>query len=359
MNHFAKIRSALASGGLDAIVLWRRPNRFYASGFDSLGSADGMCLITADETYYWTDGRYIEAAHSQVKDAVIGLVDREHTYEDLLGEAAKRHNLHTVGYEEADLTVADFRRLEKTLPESRLVPASKLMTTLRSVKDAEELARMRRAQEIAESALQEVLNDIRPGVSERFLAARFIFLMRCAGAENVSFDPITISGKNTSLPHGVPSDKLVEDGDFVTMDFGALYQGYCSDTTRTVAVGHATDEMQKVYNIVLEAQKAGIAAAKAGVTGVAVDGAARAVIEKAGYGPAFSHGFGHGVGVEIHENPNANFGNPDPLPAGAVISAEPGIYLAGRFGVRIEDVVIIGEGGCEDITRAPKELMIL
>ena len=175
----------------------------------------------------------------------------------------------------------------------------------------------------------------------------------------MSFDPIVASGPNGSMPHAVPTDRKIQDGDFVTMDFGCIYQGYCSDMTRTVAVGHVTEEMEKVYNVVLQAQLAGIAAAKAGATGHDVDAAARKVIEDAGYGPYFGHSFGHSVGVEIHEGPNATPSNDKPLPAGAVISAEPGIYLPGKLGVRIEDVLYLTPEGCQNLTLAPKELVIL
>ena len=179
------------------------------------------------------------------------------------------------------------------------------------------------------------------------------------GAQGLSFDPIVVSGPNSSMPHGVAGDRVIREGDFVTMDFGVLYQGYCSDTTRTVAVGYATEEMKKVYNVVLQAQLAGIAATRAGATGAEIDGAARNVIVDAGYGEYFGHSYGHSLGLEIHEAPNLSFRNPDPIPAGAVCSAEPGIYLPGKFGVRIEDVTIVGPDGCEDITNLPKDLLIL
>ena len=203
------------------------------------------------------------------------------------------------------------------------------------------------------------MKEIRPGVSEKEIAARILYLMLHYGAEDKSFDPIVVSGPNGSLPHGVPSEKLIQAGEFVTMDIGCKFSGYCSDMTRTVAVGHVTDEMRTVYETVLKAQRAGIAAAKGGMTGHDVDAAARNVIEAAGYGPYFGHSFGHSVGVEIHENPNATPSNDQPLPVGTVVSAEPGIYLPGKLGVRIEDVIILTEDGCRDITLAPKELIIL
>ena len=358
MNHVESIRAALAPAGLDGILLTCRANRFYAVGYDSMGT-DGVCLITKDDAWYWTDGRYIEAARRAIDGARVGLTDRASPYGLLVSAAVRRCGVRRLGFDDGYKTVADYDRWPKDLPGCQLVPATALLAGLRARKDPEELARMVRAQRIAEEALTEVLNDIRPGVTEAFLAARLIFLMRTRGASDVSFEPIVLSGANTSVPHGVPTEKAVADGDFFTMDFGAVYGGYCSDMTRTVAVGHATDEMHRVYGTVLAAQKAGIAAARAGVTGREVDRAARSVIEAAGYGAAFSHSFGHSLGVEIHESPNASPGNDQTLPDGCVISAEPGIYLEGRFGVRIEDVLHLNRDGCDDLTLAPKELLIL
>lgn len=357
MNHIAAIQAALGPADLDAVFLTCRANRFYAAGFDSYDT-DGACLITPDHAFYWTDGRYIEAAGKAISGAEVGLTDRANPYEKLAADAVKRFSIRRLGFDEAAMTVADHGRYQKALA-CELVPASALMTSLRAVKDEAELAVMAQAQAIAEKAYLELLNDIRPGVTEKFLAARLTFLMLSGGAENVSFDPIVVSGANTSLPHGVPTEKAVADGDFVTLDFGALYHGYCSDTTRTVAVGSVTDEMTRVYETVLAAQKAGIAAARAGISGKDLDGAARAVIEEAGYGKYFTHSFGHSLGVEIHEAPNASPANEKPLPAGAVVSAEPGIYLPGRFGVRIEDVLVLRDGGCDDLTHLDKKLLVL
>jgi Xaa-Pro aminopeptidase len=279
-------------------------------------------------------------------------------YGVLVEEVIREEGLKKIGFEDAYMTVQEHQRYSKAL-SCELIPAADLLWQLRAVKTEAEVELMESAQRIAERALEEILNEIRPGVAEREIAARIQYLMLHYGAENMSFDPIVVSGPNTSLPHGVPGDRLICEGDFVTMDFGCIYHGYCSDMTRTVAVGRATDEMREIYDTVLAAQLAGIAAAKAGVTGKAVDGAARAVIEAAGYGEYFGHSFGHGVGVEIHESPNASPMNEQPLPAGAVISAEPGIYLPGKMGVRIEDVIVLTEDGCRNLTRAPKELLIL
>ena len=357
MNHFAKIAAQLESHDLDGMLLTNEANRFYASGFHTAGT-DGMALVTRERCYYFTDSRYTEAAQRHVQGADIQEVAAGRGYSVLLKEAVQRHHIRRLGFEDAYMTVREHGLYAKALP-CQLVPAADLLADLRAVKDPEELEILISAQRIAEKALADILNEIRPGVTEKEIAARLQYLMLHYGAEDKSFDPIVVSGPNGSLPHGVPSEKVIQAGEFVTMDFGCVYRGYCSDMTRTVAVGSVTDEMRRVYDTVLAAQLAGIAAAKAGATGRAVDGAARDVIEQAGYGPYFGHSFGHGVGVEIHEGPNATPSNGKPLPVGAVISAEPGIYLPGKLGVRIEDVLYLTEDGCQNLTLAPKELLVL
>lgn len=357
MNHFKKIAAALEAHQLDAVLLTCEANRFYASGFHSSGT-DGIALVTRNRNYYFTDSRYTEAAGRHVQDAQIREANREHPYSALINAVIETEHITRMGYEDEYMTAADFRRFSEKL-HCELVPATELLWTLRAVKDQAELECMIQAQRIAEKALADILGEIRPGITEKEIAALLLYKMLHYGAEDKSFDPIVVSGANGSLPHGVPSEKPIQAGEFVTMDFGCKFGGYCSDMTRTVAVGHVTEEMETVYNTVLKAQLAGIAAAKAGVTGAAVDGAARRVIADAGYGPYFGHSFGHSVGVEIHENPNATPSNSKPLPAGVVISAEPGIYLPGKLGVRIEDVIVITEQGCQNITLASKELLIL
>ena len=357
MNHFQQIADRLKQYGLDAMLLTGEANRFYASGFHSSGS-DGVALVTRDKFYYFTDSRYTEAAGRHVRNAEIREIGRGRGYSVLIGEVIAAHGIHRMGFEESYMTVQDHEAYRAAL-SCELVPAAALLRELRSVKDDVEIDQLIAAQRIAERALEDILREIRPGVAEKEIAARLEYLMLHYGAEQMSFDPIVVSGPNGSLPHGVPGEREIQSGEFVTMDFGCVKGGYCSDMTRTVAVGFATEEMRRVYDTVLTAQEAGIASAKAGVSGAEVDGAARKVITEAGYGEYFGHSFGHGVGVEIHEFPNASPLNSKPLPAGAVLSAEPGIYLPGLLGVRIEDVIVICEDGCADITRAPKELIIL
>ena len=354
MNHIKQIAAKLPEYGLDAMLVTSEPGEFYAVGFHG----EGVALITADESWYYTDSRYIEAAGEQVQADHVAMPEQGRNYRATIDALAKEHGLKKIGFEEDYMTVSAHQLWSEGV-EAELLPASSLMGTLRASKDAEEVEAMKAAQTIAEQALEETLKSLKVGVTEKEIAALLEYNMIRFGAEKKSFDTIIASGPNSSKPHAVPSLRKIQEGDFVTIDFGCVVNGYCSDTTRTVAVGQPTEEMRKVYDTVLQAQLAGIAAAKAGVTGKEIDGAARKVIEDAGYGEYFGHSFGHSLGIEIHESPNAAPSNPDPMPVGAVISAEPGIYLPGKFGVRIEDVLILNDEGCENITKYPKELIIL
>lgn len=350
-----QIRSALRAQGVDAIVLSDEKNRRYATGFHSTA---GVVYVSQKQAAFYTDFRYVEAAITQAQGVSVREITGGRSYAGVINELLEEDGAQQIALEDDCLTHADYLRWEKSLCVPA-VPQADLMNRLRTVKNREALDKIIAAQRIAERALAEVLNEIKPGVPEREIAARLTYLMLHYGAENMSFDPIVVSGANSSKPHGVPSDKPIAAGEFVTMDFGCIYDGYCSDMTRTVAVGHVTDEMRRVYETVLAAQEAGIAAARAGVTGASVDGAARRVIADAGYGDCFGHGFGHGVGLFIHEAPTASPRGEQILPAGAVLTAEPGIYLPGRFGVRIEDMLYLTETGCENLTRAEKQLIVL
>ena len=346
---------SLLNGEVDGLLLTSRYSRHYGAEFDI---AEGVAIVTRAGCRYFTDSRYIESAESNLKGFEVLMTDRQHTPFQRLNDAIADFGVNTLGYEEDYLTVAELQGYEKNL-NAKLVPFNKPIFDFRASKEEWEIDLMKKAQAITDKAFEEVLPRIRVGMSELELQAELIYCMYKNGGTGLAFDPIVVSGPNTSLPHGVAGERKIQAGDFVTMDFGASYMGYCADMTRTVAVGFATEEMKKVYSIVLEAQNSAIAATKAGVTGAYVDGVARKVIEDAGFGENFGHGYGHSLGLEIHEAPNMNTRNQEPLPAMAVCSAEPGIYLPGKFGVRIEDVTILTEDGAIDITASPKKLIIV
>ena len=346
---------ALLNDEVDGLLLTSRYSRYYGAEYVI---AEGVAVVSKAGCRYFTESRYIEAAQKGLKGFEVIMVDREYPYRVLLNKAIVDFGITALGYEEAYLTVAEFLHYEKVL-EAKLVPFHEKIYGLRAVKEEWELDLMRKAQDITDAAFADVVKRIRVGMSEKELQAELIYCLLKNGADGLSFDPIVVSGPNTSLPHGVACERVIQEGDFVTMDFGALYMGYCADMTRTVAVGYATEEMKKVYNTVLEAQLAGLAASRAGVPGEAIDGAARKVISDAGYGEYFGHGYGHSLGLEIHENPSPNSRNAEPMPAGSVASAEPGIYLPGKFGVRIEDTCVYLEDGIEILTHSPKNLIIV
>ena len=354
MNHFGKIAQQLSAHGLDAMLVTSAPGEFYAAGFHG----EGMAVVTPAQTWYSTDSRYIEAAGQLVKDAQVGMIRTGQTYRQLAQDIVSAQGIRRLGFEDNYMSVAEYSQWKEEV-RAELVPASEILDLLRMVKDEEELAAMKEAQRVTDEAFSEILNDIKPGVAECEIAAKLTYLMARKGAERNSFDPIVACGANGSKPHAIPSQALIQKGQFVTMDFGCVVGGYCSDMTRTVAVGQPTDEMKFVYDTVLKAQLAGIAAAHGGVTGAEIHNIGAKIIADAGYGDYFGHGFGHSLGIEIHENPRFSPLWDKVIPAGACLSAEPGIYLPGKFGVRIEDVIMLTDDGCIDITRSPKELIIL
>ena len=356
MNNVQRIREKLVSSGLDAVLITDEKNQRYATGF---AFTDGAVLVTKKSAYLFTDSRYIEAAQKSVDDSIsLRLFGAGKRLSALIKDALDAEKIEKLGGEEMTLSYGAYSAYEKLFGRA-LVPSQHIFTSLRAAKTDEEQKYMREAQAIAEKALIDVLGMIKVGITERDIAAEITYRLLRHGGEGNSFDPIAVTGANSSMPHGVPGDTPVKAGDFITMDFGCIKNGYCSDMTRTVAVGFATDEMKNVYDIVLRAQNEGIKTARAGVTGAEIDGAARKVISDAGYGEYFGHSFGHSLGLDIHESPAAAPSVQTPMPVGAVISAEPGIYLPDKFGVRIEDVLILGEGGCENITHAKKELIII
>jgi len=356
MSNLERLKHRIAAEGLDAVLLLNPDNRYFATGFHS---SAGAVIATAKDAWFLTDSRYIEAATEAAAGRYhVLLHTAQHPMNDMIKAILAEQNVSRVGGESTRLSYEEYVTYEQLLGV-KMIGCQDMLDELRAQKNPQELALMQKAQDITDEAFAHILTVIRPGMTEKQLAAELVYAMMIRGAEKVSFDPIVVAGHRSSMPHGVPSDNVICEGDFVTMDFGCMYGGYCSDMTRTVAVGYATEEMRKVYDTVLQAQLAGLAVSKAGVLGCDVDKAARDVIEAAGYGEYFGHGYGHSLGLEIHEAPYASPTGKKPMPLNCVCSAEPGIYLPGKFGVRIEDTAIFREDGVEILTKSPKELIIV
>ncbi len=344
-------------GVSDAALIFSEINRLYYTSFPS---SDGCLLVCADGfARFWTDSRYTEAAGKCI--TACDVCDSTNLSEQLKEIFAER-NIKTVSIEADRMTVSEFKKLAADLPDVVLDDSSALTKCIESqrlVKTEEELQYILAAQKIAEEAFDYILGEIKVGKTEKEIQLALDYYMLSHGADALSFETICVSGANSSMPHGVPTDKKIEDGDFLTMDYGAVVNGYHSDMTRTVFVGTPTEEQKKVYETVLAAQSASLDALKDGVSGFDADKAGRDIIVAAGYGKNFGHGTGHGVGVEIHEEPRLSPKSEHILHTGHVVTVEPGIYLPGKFGVRIEDMAVITADGYRNLTNCPKELLCL
>ena len=339
----------------DCAVITDDTDRRYFTG---MKSSAGTLLVFSDAAYLIIDSRYIEKARKTVTSCEVILQTK--LYEQI-GELIEKHEAVRASVNTSKTTVAQLNELSRKL-SCELDDSDELSETIsaiRAVKNGEELEKMIAAQRIAEQGFEHMLGFIRPGRTEKELQLELDFFMLSHGAEALSFDTIALTGKNTSMPHGVPGDTPVRDGDFVLFDFGAVVDGYHSDMTRTVCVGQPTDEMRKVYDTVLSAQLAGLAAVRDGIAAKDLDAIARKVISDAGYGEYFGHSLGHGVGMDIHEAPFASPSSIEIITSDMVVTVEPGIYIPDKFGVRIEDFVAVRDDGCFNMTGAPKELIIL
>lgn len=338
-----------------AALIYTPVNRKYLTGFQS---SLGYLFVTNEKAVLFLDGRYYLAATQIVKNAKLVLLSK---FSDQLCQLVKQENVGTILLEN-EISIGTANRFKSILPDTQFVTDGSLserLTSYRSIKDEEEIECIKAAQRIAEKAFIEVLNFVRVGVTEKRLAAELEYKMAIFGSQRPAFETIAISGSRTAMPHGVPTDKEIEKGDFVTFDFGAVIDGYCSDMTRTVAVGFATDEMQKVYNTVLEANIAVEKEIRPNMTCKEADLIARQVIEKAGYKDNFTHSTGHSLGLEIHESPSLSPNSDEILRVGNIVTDEPGIYLDGKFGVRIEDMLLITEQGADNLTLCDKKLIIV
>lgn len=355
MTRLEKLMKTLPDGA-DCALITSEVNRRYFSG---MKSSAGTLAVFREKAYLIIDFRYYEKACATVK--VCEVILQEKLSEQLKDLFAK-HGAKTAAVDSQNMTLFELSRFKKLLPAVEFDISDALsdgITALRGIKAPDEIEKICKAQRIAEKAFENALNFIKPGITERELALMLDYCMLESGAEAISFDTIALFGKNSSLPHGVPLEKTLADGEFILMDFGAVYEGYHSDMTRTVCLGKPDDEMRKVYAIVLEAQRAALNGAKAGIKGSELDKLARDVIAANGCGKEFGHSLGHGVGMEIHEFPTASPISQTVLQENMVVTVEPGIYLSGKFGVRIEDFVVIRADGCDNLTKAPKELLCL
>lgn len=342
---------------VDGALITSTVNRHYFTG---LRSSAGVLLVTRKGCSALLDFRYIEVARRTIQSCEVILQEK---LEEQLPQLVKKYGVRRLALETTYQTIGEMNRFQKLLPEVELLTGEEVDKTilqLRRVKDEEEIGHIRDAQAITDKSFSEMLDVIKAGMTERQVAAELEYRLKKNGADGLAFATIAVAGPNSSMPHGVPGDRPLQAGDFLTLDFGAASAGYCSDMTRTVAIGHVTEEMEKVYNLVLEAQLASIAKIAPGVPCVEVDAAARDLIYGAGYEGCFGHGTGHSLGLQIHEDPRFSTTAGEAVcQPGIVMSVEPGVYLSGRFGCRIEDIALITDTGCEVLTHSPKELIVL
>lgn len=353
MTKLIKLREGMKKKGIDALLVTSPYNLRYVSNFTG---TTGISVITLDNAYFVTDFRYTE----QVAAQAIGfeIITNVGPIYDEVAKLVDEKNIQNLGFEQDFVTFSTFELLEQII-SSELIPVKGLIEELREVKDETEIETIKKACSISDSAFKFILGEIKPGMTEIEVANLLDFHMRGLGATGVSFETIVASGIRSAMPHGVASHKKIETGDFVTIDFGCYYEGYVSDMTRTISVGEPSEKLKEIYAITLEAQLKVIDAAKPGMSGVQLDAVARDHIASYGYGEAFGHSTGHGIGLEIHEGPNVSRLAEKRFIPGNVITNEPGIYLPGIGGVRIEDDLVITETGNEVITHSPKELIIL
>ncbi|OIQ07735.1 aminopeptidase YpdF [Moorella thermoacetica] len=357
-SRLTRLRELMEREGITALWVHQDENRRYLSGFTG---DSGTLLITPTAQYLLTDGRFTEQAREEAPDFQI--IDLgPHPWEQL-GQTLAAAGVEKLFFEAEHLTYATYEEfLEKARDWPRpvsLAPVKGLVARLRQVKDAEEIAVLEKAIAIADAGYNHLLSILRPGLTERDIALELEYFMGKQGSRGPSFTTIIASGPRSALPHGVASDRVLQPGDMIVMDFGAVYGGYHSDLTRTVALAPVTAEWRRLYDIVLAAQQQAIAALRPGIQGREADAVAREAIVAAGYGDYFSHGLGHGVGLAIHEDPTLSSRSEVKLAPGMVVTVEPGVYLPGRGGIRIEDVVLIQEGGARVLSRAPKEFIEL
>ena len=347
-------REQLNQNGIDGALVFSDVNRNYLTGFTG---DDSYIVVTAKESIFITDSRYTEQARNEVS----GFEVRQFSggVFDYIKDLVKTLDIKNLGFEENFMTYSTYKELSDNLQGVSFVKLEGIIGKQREIKDKIEIANIERAASIADDGFSHILKFIKPGMTELSIGMELEFFMRSKGASGLSFPSIVASGKRSSLPHGTATGKIVEKGDFLTLDFGCVYNGYCSDITRTIVIGNASEKQKELYKIVLEANKEALKHVEPGITGEKLDLVARGIIEKNGFGEYFGHGLGHGVGMEVHERPYISKRGKDPLAAGMVLTDEPGIYIPGFGGVRVEDLVLVTDNGCSVLSKSNKELIEL
>lgn len=355
MDNYKKVQEINRKLNIDAVLISNVNNLRYISGY---AGDTGYLYISENRHAVITDFRYTYQAEAEAEGYEVITIGSG-GYEEAIGDLIKSDNIKRLGFESEDMLFSTYESFKNALNMATLVPIKDEITRLRRIKTPKELEYIKQAESIGDKVFSEILDFIKPGMTELEVAARIEYLLKVYGAQRCSFPAIVASGINSSMPHAVPSAKKIEKGDFVTMDFGCVYEGYCSDMTRTIVIGKASDKQKEIYNIVLEAQLAALNYLKAGLKGKEVDKVARDIIYKAGYEGCFGHGLGHSVGLFIHENPRLSQAEEDIIEAGMIETVEPGIYVRGFGGVRIEDLVEVTENGIVNYTHSDKSLIEL
>jgi len=347
-----KFRDQLVKNGMDGALVYNNANRNYLTGFTG---EESYIIVTKNNAVFITDSRYTVQAKSEVKEFEV----RQYNINigDFIKDMICSMNIKRLGFEENYMTFEMYKELCSDIEDVEFVGLDGMIEKLRQVKDTEEIKNIEGAALIADEGFSHILNFIRHGVSENSINLELEFFMRSKGASSLSFPSIVASGKRSALPHGKATNKIVELGDFLTLDFGCVYNGYCSDMTRTVVLGRATDRQKDIYSTVLKANEEALEHIKPGISGEELDRIARKVIEDRGFGDNFGHGLGHGVGMEVHELPFISKKGKEPIEDGMIITDEPGIYIPDFGGVRIEDLVLVTQKGCRVISKAHKHLI--
>jgi Xaa-Pro aminopeptidase len=354
MDNFKRVREIMSKHSIDGVLVSNANNIRYVSGF----AGEGYLLISANRHIVITDFRYTIQAEIEAEGYEVVTIGKG-GFEEALNNIIVTEGIEQLGFEAEDMLYASYLRFKEKLKVKELVPIGNDITRLRRIKTSRELEKIKKAEAIGDQVFTEILDYIKPGMTELEIAARLEYLLKVNGGQTISFPAIVASGVNSSMPHAVPSDKKIEKGDFLTMDFGCVYEGYCSDMTRTIVIGKASQKQKDIYALVLKAQLAALDTIRAGLQGKEVDKVARDIIYNAGYEGCFGHGLGHGVGLNIHESPRLSLLEEDILEEGMTETVEPGVYIKGFGGVRIEDLVVVTAEGHENFTFSDKNLIEL